>query len=253
MYESHSSLTEPEDDAVLWRYLDLAKLLSLLEDDALFFTRIPHLGDPFEGHLTRPMVEKIRTMAPDASGEEKTRKLHAAKVSLHAFQNFRKMLCVSCWHMNSVESAAMWSIYLKTGDGIAIRTNFRRFRESIRPEGPAVSAGMVKYVDYDCFEVDNTNIFNWAILKRQSFEDEREFRAIALEAGGPMTGILVPLALQTLIAEIYVAPTAPTWLTDLVRKLLKRYDLHVRVSQSTLHDHPMYYAERNKTDEDGSW
>lgn len=33
----------------LWRYMDLAKFLALLEDRALYFARADKLGDPFEG------------------------------------------------------------------------------------------------------------------------------------------------------------------------------------------------------------
>ena len=34
-----------------WRYMDLAKFLSLLESNSLFFTRLDHFQDPFEGAL----------------------------------------------------------------------------------------------------------------------------------------------------------------------------------------------------------
>ena len=37
----------------IWRYMDIAKFLSLLDKQSLFFSRLDHLGDPFEGSLTR--------------------------------------------------------------------------------------------------------------------------------------------------------------------------------------------------------
>lgn len=43
--------TIPAPDAKLWRYMDLAKFLSLLESCSLFFTRLDHFQDPFEGAL----------------------------------------------------------------------------------------------------------------------------------------------------------------------------------------------------------
>src|SRR5687768_14667395 len=38
-----------EPGTKLWRYMDLAKFLHLLEDRTLFFARADRLGDPFEG------------------------------------------------------------------------------------------------------------------------------------------------------------------------------------------------------------
>ena len=37
-YVSQSELTEPVENVKLWRYMDLAKLLSMFENKGLFFT-----------------------------------------------------------------------------------------------------------------------------------------------------------------------------------------------------------------------
>src|SRR5258706_8693532 len=52
----------------VWRYLDLAKLLSLLETRALYFSRGDLLGDPFEGSITADRLALRR------SSESKRRK-----------------------------------------------------------------------------------------------------------------------------------------------------------------------------------
>ena len=38
-------------DLTLWRYMDLAKFLSLLDESSLYFTRIDHFNDSYEGAL----------------------------------------------------------------------------------------------------------------------------------------------------------------------------------------------------------
>lgn len=43
--------TIPRSSAKLWRYMDLAKFLSLLDESSLYFTRIDHFNDPYEGAL----------------------------------------------------------------------------------------------------------------------------------------------------------------------------------------------------------
>lgn len=44
----YTSYEVPDDDAVLWRYMDLAKFVSLLKDKALYMTRADMFEDPFE-------------------------------------------------------------------------------------------------------------------------------------------------------------------------------------------------------------
>ena len=56
MYEEHPSFKSPPDDAVLWRYMDFTKFVSLLDKRALFFVRADKLGDPFEGTITKVNV-----------------------------------------------------------------------------------------------------------------------------------------------------------------------------------------------------
>jgi hypothetical protein len=46
----HESFALPTNkDIPIWRYMDLAKYLSMLDSQSLFFSRATLLGDPFEG------------------------------------------------------------------------------------------------------------------------------------------------------------------------------------------------------------
>ena len=40
MYTEHEAFNPPPDDAVLWRYMDFTKFVSLLDRSALFFTKV---------------------------------------------------------------------------------------------------------------------------------------------------------------------------------------------------------------------
>lgn len=46
-YETDYSI--PSDETVIWRFMDLAKFVSLLKDKALFMTRADKFEDQFEG------------------------------------------------------------------------------------------------------------------------------------------------------------------------------------------------------------
>ena len=53
----HKSFPQPPDPSIsVWRYMDLAKLMWLLQRRALYFSRLDKLGDPFEGHYTKALA-----------------------------------------------------------------------------------------------------------------------------------------------------------------------------------------------------
>jgi hypothetical protein len=53
----HPSLKIPSNlDIKIWRYMDLAKYIAILQRRSLFFARASLLGDPFEGSSTKLMV-----------------------------------------------------------------------------------------------------------------------------------------------------------------------------------------------------
>ena len=56
-YEPHPSAgTLPPDDTVIWRFMSLAKFLSLLTKSSIYFCQARKLRneDPYEGTLSRP-------------------------------------------------------------------------------------------------------------------------------------------------------------------------------------------------------
>jgi hypothetical protein len=178
--------------------------------------------------------------------------------------------------MNDVESAAMWNLYLRAEEGIAVRSNFGRLCDSFAPETRPVFAGGVTYVDYDSAVIPEGNIFWPFAHKQRSFEHEREVRAViaepqyypnlrarltpalrarALEAAGiedaedldldevlplPPPGLYVPVDLATLIESVYIAPYAATWFAELVRSVMQRFGRGEPVHQSALDSDPTF-------------
>lgn len=248
MYQSHPKLEEPKDSDFLWRYMDFQKFFSILENQSLYFTKLISLSDPFEGQPTRSVVDQARYIPEGISNEEKTEREHIANHNMRFFQDSRTLSCVSCWHANQTESAAMWELYMKSGEGLAIRTTFERFKTCIGPSEPHVYGGLVKYVDYDTYHPGDMNIIGWAVLKRQSFEHEKEFRGIVMDPRGfndHKEGISIPIDIDTLIESIYVSPTTQDWVLDLLNNMLKRYSIGKQTVKSNLHEHPMYLVNNN--------
>ena len=240
MYEEHPSFRPPPEEAVLWRYMDFTKFVSLLSTDALYFARADTLGDPFEGSLTkhnrdlRPLLLQSQGLGPD--------KLPVALQNIEAgLRQAPRYSLVNCWHENTYESEAMWRIYAREKDGIAIKTTFKRLRESFVCD-EAIYIGTVTYADYENTYIAESDLFTPVLHKRKSFEHEREVRAIKgnFSPPGIPTGAYCKVDLEALIAEVIVAPQAPTWFSDLVNSVANKYELQAPIITSSLAVSPIW-------------
>lgn len=252
MFHTHPVFVQPDNEMVkVWRYMDFTKLVSLIDSRRLYFTRADKFGDPFEGSW--PRINVAARQKAVASAPSNARNLVAKAMTYKGQINkmWPKYHAINCWHMNDHESAAMWRLYLKSDEGIAIQSSYKRLRESIIDD-EAVYLGIVKYIDY---ENEWIEIFNNALSpfvhKRKSFEHEREVRALVTklpigDTGIDFTqetinhGIKIKVDMQVLIEKIYIAPMAPNWLADLVTALLHRYGYDFEVVQSKLNERPLF-------------
>jgi len=253
--DPRSSAVEP--DMPLWRYVDLAKLISLLDTRALFFTRADLLGDPFEGSITAHRLALRR----ESESRQRSRGL-PVKLTSHSqaiVQTDIANTVINCWHMNEHESAAMWRLYLSSHEGVAIRSSYARLLSSfprmrgaqrITPDGwnhaLYVRVATVKYIDFD---TERTGFADPFEFKRTSFAHERELRLIVRDNSKqgdprpsrfPAGGDYVPVSLNKLVQAIYVAPNAPKWFTSVIRSLVARYGYRFPVSQSALVKSPLH-------------
>lgn len=125
-YQAHSAFIEPADrNARLWRYMDLPRLLSVLDNGALFFPSVATFAenDPYEGE---PALAKIR--AARARGADEIRRLQLQ------CDVFKHLNFFNCWHMNDGESDAMWKIYVRGSEGVAIQSTVGRLIASFNEQ-----------------------------------------------------------------------------------------------------------------------
>lgn len=246
MYKDHPAFKAPSDPTLpLWRYLDLTKFVSLLDRQSLYFVRIDKLQDDFEG------ASPVSNIAQREKIFES--KLVAENLS-KIIEQMRKNIVVNCWHANEYESAAMWKVYLKSDEGIAIRSTFERLKRSFDGiTDQEIYIGLVRYIDYGQEWIHPGNIFYQFVHKRKQFEYEREVRAIvslspqvskgeAYWDTKPVVehGIYLPVALETLIEQVVVCPTAPYWFFELVESVTRNYGVSTTVAQSELLTTPLY-------------
>jgi hypothetical protein len=160
----HPDFTSPEDDAVIWRYMDLAKFISTIDRRSLHFASVGALGtaDPYEGQFSDQLVEGMVAMRK--APVEKVRsflrlnKSLSPRVVRQLFKIWERIVqanevcqhCIffNCWHLNPGESDAMWRLYSLQGQGIAIQSTYRRLSRSLLREKRHIFIGKVSYTDY---------------------------------------------------------------------------------------------------------
>jgi hypothetical protein len=263
MYKEHPAFEKPSDEnAKIWRYMNFTEYASLLDKSSLFFARADKLGDPFEGSYTKVNIERRSAIHK--------KRLDSLPTQLQPFRDvfergqkdyseflkmLRKHVYISCWHKNDYESAAMWRLYLKSNEGVAIQSTFNRFRQCFKEEMPDIYIGIVQYIDYKNDIISEQNLFYPFLCKRKSFEHEQELRAVIFHPNftktpeGPLDfskpafedGKNVSADLDLLINKIHLAPTSPEWLLELLKSITRKYGLDEnRVHQSDLDNEPFF-------------
>jgi hypothetical protein len=247
---NHPVFSPPADPNVkIWRYMDLSKYVSLLENAALFFPRVDSMDDPYEGatsHANKCMRSAVYNGSIPPS-------VFAARTAHLLWE--RQWTFINCWHMNEHESDAMWRLYARTTDAVAIQSTYARLHK-VLPCGTQL--GIVKYIDYNTDWMPEGNSFYPFMHKRKSFEHERELRALIQDTplkpdpngsaasvfdydhANQGAGRMVSVRLQELVETIYIAPTAQTWFRDIVKGVTAKYQIDLPVEQSALDQSPEF-------------
>jgi len=174
-YEAHPNLVTPSDDSILWRYMDFAKFIDLLENSRLWFARADLLDDPREGDLTEAEVSQIRHSAP----------ADLAEANITAFRKLRRENFVNCW-TTSGESMAMWDLYARGSAGVAIKSTVGGLKRAIVDAQDRVFIGVVEYLDWRTDTPWRNNVLSQYVRKDFGFAHEKEVRMIIWAAGSSM-------------------------------------------------------------------
>ena len=231
----------PAADETLWRYMDFTKFVDLLETQSLHFARADRLGDPFEGFSLKRHYSVAFPGVEDFSTEDR------AILDNMMSHSIRQNTFINCWHHKEYESAAMWRLYSRELDGVAIKSDYNCIVDSI-PEQymDKIRVGQVVYIDGERDTVDTEVQLIHFLAKRLEFEHENEIRLIyyvetndnliradAKQVNFP-NGLNVPVEVSKLVREVIVDPKAESWFVDLVGSVATRYGLGERVKLSAL-------------------
>jgi hypothetical protein len=213
MIKKSSYFSSPKPDTELWKYLDFTKFVSLLETNSLYFARADKMLDPYEG--TYPLAD---------------------------YQQARKQVFLNCWHQNDFESAAMWELYAQRGEGMAIKSTYAKLEKSLLSyDKQDLHLGEINYIDFATIKESCSDPLEAFAYKRKSFEHEKEVRAVIKcidQSHCRHKGIFVPINMNELVDEVYIAPYSEDWIRDLAEAMVSKYKLNIPVLKSKLYDDP---------------
>lgn len=227
MYKDSKNITLPTDpETIVWKYLDLSKFLDLLLSNKLFMSRSDKFEDQYEGTFSEPTFEEIKKISknnPDF---------------LHYYKQKRKNIVISSWHINEYESFAMWQIFTKNNEGIAIQSTVDRLQKALYAENRLDQyIGEVHYIDYKKELIPFEDEFFPFLFKRKSFQYEKEVRIIS--DATPLNidineGIKIHVDVEQLIEKIYIHPKSENWYKNLVLELMQKLNFKFDVEKSDL-------------------
>ena len=241
--------TPPPDNLVLWRYMPFCRFESILQDKALFFSRVDKFDDDYEGALTQ--YHKLVIRARLKSNFESLSKL------LQTYRTARSQVLASCWYAGTAESIQMWDRFsgCDRRKGILLKSSYGSMRRCLPEENYWVQGRMMLYVDFDRAFIMPKDLFEMCSLKRREFKDEEEVRFFTLwpdkQEGPPRwekvvpgsetsldPGFLMPVRIDRLIEEVRVSPYAEPRFLDLVESVVRDHRLAVPVRGSSISSLP---------------
>jgi hypothetical protein len=231
-YQKHPQLFKKllSNDSKIWRFMDFPQLMALLEYHTLFFPKSTKLGSKYEGEYPYAKGEQNKTICKIFKDNKYYNKLQ------------KECVFINCWHINDHESNLLWNYYAGQ-NGIAIQSTFGRVIKSFDKSPEIIFGGPVNYIDYFEDGMPDGNILFPFIHKPIFFKEERELRYLTYIDPKPeyyndylsTDGKNINVNIDMLIETIYLSPSSQPWMFNLLKSIVKRYNLNKEVKVSKLH------------------
>ena len=224
---------------ILWRYMDLAKFIDLLESRSLRLSRADKFSDKFEGSFT-PSLKLLIEKAYNDNG---------IKLTYPEFKDkLRERIYINCWCNRKADSIAMWQLYGQSDNAIAVTTTVSRIRNAVLDSKYPLKTYIrkVKYIDHlDNPEIEikpYSNIFSY---KQNAYDYEKEVRVVldlyheSFDNKKMPESISMSIELEVFLTGVVISPFAPDWFSVLVKSIMRKYKLEVPVMPSKLSFDPV--------------
>jgi hypothetical protein len=231
----HLKIKGLDGNVILWRYMDFAKFVSMLEKESIWLARADTFGDKHEGRFPDEMREYIEKAYEVFDDDDKS----PVKDALDFQDYLLKNTFISCWHHNLKENMVMWEIYCKDKNAVAIQTTVKDLASSIDSSKLSGHSLIMKNVEYkNADEIAGVLLYEDCFFrKRRHFAFEKEVR-INLDTYSRMTptkdtpyGYELPVIPSGMIEKVLVHPDSSQWFCDAVDSITSKYKLHAPVEK----------------------
>lgn len=224
----------PNDFISIYRYFDDFKAFDFIEKSELFFQRVDKFDKTDETLFS--IYDKISIKKRHQKFNLKDSERNYKK-EIEKFENFKKNTFINCWNENNIESKYMWDNYVKSGNGIAIRSTVAKLKNEFNyDKNNKIFISKVQYFDpiYDVLGVFNTiKMFSRKIT---DFYKEREIRAIIQPDNLKEypENFTIKVDLHKLIDSIIISPNASEEFVTKITKSVKDKELINKLEKSNL-------------------
>jgi hypothetical protein len=144
----------PENPEIpIWRYMSFPKFMDVVTTSTLYFCRVDKFEDHFEGYINESLDNRIGN---EFSEFENAKEMRAELRTL--LKKLKEFTLVCCWNLSTTDSLGMWKSYCSDVDGVAIKSNIERLKESIIGEASdSFHIRPVKYIDMKTAEIYDAN------------------------------------------------------------------------------------------------
>lgn len=230
----------------LWRYMPLISLVDFLQTKELRLPRADLFEDIQEGFIGLDAL--LETIPPKLFPQAK-----------EAVEKLNRQSFVSCWHLSSSESLAMWKVYGGHAYSVALVSSIGKVSSICHDYCKDLSAagmfGEVIYENYVSNEVLNvatmgipfgygelpiSSATQVLFMKAKAFSYEQEWRLVIRKSSEDAPAIRVPAPnLNEFIEAIYISPEAPEWMVLAIKRLVsQQFGLaNIPVTKSPLSKH----------------
>jgi hypothetical protein len=240
---------EPQNqDAVIWRFMNMKKFENLITTAELYFCRADLFADqseglPPEGYYPFPHLNPLDVLDRRQIDD-----------SLGNLAQFREAFYINCWHLFREETCKMWEKY--GADGVAICSQYSLLKSALDAVTDRAFLGLVRYGPQG---MKGWNLFRFVFTKRAEFADENEVRAL-LWIIDPLTGndrhidddnrmyprpLTLPpdrvldghrrkVDLRALVTQIVVSPWASSTIFEEITQLVRSNGYEIPVGASGL-------------------
>ncbi len=219
----------------------------LVTKSQLYFCRSDKFRDPWEGVLTKPVVDFYKSV--ECAEYYGSKDSNIPQILLDFYPDMKKGMFINCWHENEFESAAMWDLYGEQGTAIAITSTVSRLKASLLYDLPFY-IGRINYLDYDKGVINPSIVFNSFLHKRMSFSHEKEVRVLIhnipssegkIDWDNSLEEMIVDVKITDIIHSVIISPTSPNWFAEVVEDITKRYiNKDIEIKKSSLYDSCIY-------------